>query len=92
MRPKPSGGVVPLGDEVAVRVELLRHHPHSAGPAVHVDTRVRLVPVGVPVGGEQGRLDRLNQRIERDVLVGLEDLQGCDVDIHLSTFTSSVPL
>jgi hypothetical protein len=69
MRPKPSGGVVPLLATRAVRGELLGHHAHQTGLAVDVDARVRLVAVGVAVGGDEGGLDRLQHRVEGDLLV-----------------------
>ena len=53
-------GVVPLGLDAAVRGQLLGDHPHRAGLAVDVDPGVRLVAVGVLVGGEQRRLDGLD--------------------------------
>src|SRR5262249_45628552 len=50
------GGVVPLADDVAVDIGLPRDDGDLTGLAVDLDAGVGLVPVGVPVGGEQGRL------------------------------------
>src|SRR3712207_7312212 len=43
---------------------------------------VRLVAVRVLVGREQRGLDRLEDRLERDVLVALDGAQRGDVDVH----------
>src|SRR5581483_10096256 len=47
------GGVVPFADDVAVVIGFAGDHPYRTGLAVDVDTRVGLVPFGVPVGGQQ---------------------------------------
>ena len=64
--------VVPLADDVAVLVGLPGDHPHDAGLAVDVDAGVHLVALGVPVGGEQRGLDRLEQFVDRDAPIHLD--------------------
>jgi hypothetical protein len=80
--PEAFRRVVPLVGDRAVRGDLLGHHAHETGLAVDVDARVRLVAVGVAVGGEQGGLDRLQHGVERDLLVALDGAQRSDVDVH----------
>ena len=46
-------GVVPLVQDVAVLVGLARHHLDHTGLAVDVDAGVGLVPLGVPIRGQQ---------------------------------------
>jgi hypothetical protein len=82
------GGVVPLAHRLAVGAALLGHHADQAGLAVDVDARVRLVAVGVLVGGEQGGLDGAQHGVEGDVLVALDGAQGGDVDVHRASSVS----
>src|SRR5262249_51879278 len=88
---EPLGGVVPLLEDIAGVVELLRQHPDQAGLPVDVDTGVRLVAIGMLVGGEQRRLDGLEHRLERDVLVPLYGTQRGDVDVHRSSQSCPCP-
>ena len=76
-------GVVPLAGDRAVR----RRSPGPARATTPVlrsmlDARVRLVALGVAVGGEQRGLDRLQDGVERDLLVALDGAQRGDVDVH----------
>jgi hypothetical protein len=80
--PEALRRVVPLVGDLAVRGHLLGHHAHQTGLAVDVDAGVRLVAVGVAVGGEQGGLDRLQHGVEGDLLVALDGAQRSDVDVH----------
>ena len=87
--PEALGGVVPLLTGLAVVAGLVRQHADDPGLAVDVDPRVRLVALGVLVGGEQRGLDGLEHGLERDVLVALDGAQRGDVDVHLGSSAAS---
>ena len=74
--------VVPFVDDVAVVVGLARHHLDHAGLAVDLDARVGLVALGVPIRGQQRRLDGVDDHVDRDSLVGLDGMQRRHVDVH----------
>ena len=77
-----GGGVVPLADDLAVGAELLGQDGDLAALAVDVHAHVLGGAVGVPVGGHEGRLDRLDHRVGGDALLPLDRLERGDVDVH----------
>ena len=85
IRPKPEGvssksrGSAPSSRSVRV---LLRPHRHMPGVAVQLHPRPPAAALGAVVGDEEGRLDRLDQQVERDLLLPHQSPQGTHVDIH----------
>ena len=53
-----------------------------AGLAVDLDAGVGFVALGVAIGGEQCRLDGVDDDVDGDALVGLDGVQCRHVDIH----------
>src|SRR5207247_11345079 len=68
---------------------LLGVHGGAAGTAVDLHARVRCGAFGVPVRGEQRRLDRGEDRLVRDLPLTLERAEGREVDVHSSSSSSS---
>src|SRR5262249_38250656 len=75
-------GVVPFVDDVAVGVGLTRDDLDDTGLAVDVDVSVGLVAFGMAIGGQQRRLDRIDDHVDRDALVDLDGVQCRHVDVH----------
>ncbi len=74
--------VVPLAGDHAVAVELLGEDSRDPGPAVDLHPRVRVRSVGVPVGGEQRRLDRSEDRLDWNLSFLRQGTQRREIDIH----------
>ena len=77
-----GGGVVPLVHDLAVRTQLLGQHGDLAALAVDLHADVLGGALGVPVGGDQRGLDRLQHGVGRDALLALDRLEGGHVDVH----------
>src|SRR5437764_175280 len=73
---------VPRAHEGAGVVVLLGEDAHLAGLAIKLCTRMFSCALGVQIGSKESTLDRLDDRVERDVLLANEPTQGGDVDIH----------
>ena len=86
------GGVVPLAQDGAGLVDLRREDRDLPGGAVERDPGVRLVVLGVLVGGQQRRLDRLHDQVEGDVLLPLQAAEHVHVDLHDASSSGSVSL
>ena len=84
-------GVVPLADDVAVFVGFARDDLDLTGLAVDLDAGVGLVPLGVPVGGEQGGLDGLEQLADGHSSVDLDRVQRSHVDVHVPASSTTDP-
>ncbi len=48
-------------------------------------------PLGVPVGGQQCRLDGVEQLVDRDAAIDLDRMQGGHVDVHASASVPAAP-
>src|SRR3989440_3366294 len=82
-------GVVVLPDDRAVGVQLLGVDGGGPGAAVDLHACVRCGSFGVPVRGEQRRLDRGEDRLVRDLPLALQRAEGREVDVHSSSSSSS---
>ena len=79
IRPKPDG--VSSNSRASCALfqilgVLLRPHRHMAGLTVELDARVAAASLGAVVGDEEGRLDRLDQQVEGDLLLLRQAPQG----------------
>ena len=84
-------GVVPLADQLAVGVEFAGEDDDVTGRAVDLHPGVgggRLVVV--PVGRRQSGLDRVDERVEGDVLLALDAAQGSKIELHDRTSAAAV--
>ena len=88
-RPKPAGVSSHSRTTEPSSAELLGEHADLAGLAVELDPGGVLRALGVPVRGQQGRLDGLAHQLEGDVLLALEAAQRGHVDLHASSSRSS---
>ena len=85
IRPKPSGVSSNSRSDDAVLVGLGGPDRDVPGLAVELDPRLAARALGVVVGDEEGLLDRLDDQVEREVLLADERLQCADVDVHAAT-------
>ena len=75
-------GVVVLLLDLTVGADVLGPDDDVAALAVDGDPGVRHRVRRVPVGGEQRRLERVDERLEGDLLLPLDAAQGGEVDRH----------
>src|SRR4029077_447414 len=83
--------VVPFVDDVAIGVDLTREHLDHAGLAVDVDASVGPMAFGMAIGGQQRRLDRIDDHVDRDAFVGLDGVQCRHVDVHAEASSPDWP-